>query len=126
MPRRRVIIGDFMAHIGARIRVLRFERGLSMRALAKLSGCSQDCLVQIESGRSSITTRTMRKLAHALQVQPFDILNYDVHNDDVGYLVEKMRHDPAVLEFVRSKADRQQLPPCCGRVRRFQRPASPL
>jgi transcriptional regulator with XRE-family HTH domain len=111
MPRRRVIIGDLMAQIGARIRVLRFERGLSMRALAKLSGCSQDCLVQIENGRSSINTRTMRKLAHALRVQPFDILNYDVHHDDVGYLVEKMRHDPAVLEFVRSKADRKQLPP---------------
>jgi len=108
MRRTRIIVSDFVAQIGARVRVLRFERGLSMLDLAKIAGCSPDGLMQIELGRSAMTIKTMRKLAHALGVRPFDILNHDTQTDDVGWFVETMRHDVNVLRFVRAKLEPRQ------------------
>ena len=105
MGRNRFIVSDFVAQIGARVRVLRFERGLSMLDLAKMAECSPDGLMQIELGRSAMTIKTMCKLAHALGVRPFDILNHDTQTDDVGWFVETMRHDVNVLRFVRAKLE---------------------
>ena len=103
MGRARIVVSDFVAQIGARVRFLRFERGLSMRALADLARCSPDGLMQIELGRSSMTIKTMRKLAHALDVRPFDLLNHNTQTDDVGWFVETMRHDASVLRFMSAK-----------------------
>ena len=100
MARNRIVVSDFVAKIGARIRFLRFEQGLSMRKLAELAGCSAESILQFELGRTAMTTRTMRKLARALHVQPFDILNHDTQTDDVGYVVETMRHDASVARVV--------------------------
>ena len=105
MGRARIVVSDFVAQIGARVRFLRFERGLSMRALADLARCSPDGLMQIELGRSAMTIKTMRKLAHALHVRPFDILNHDTQTNDFGWLVETMRHDAKVLSFVRATVE---------------------
>jgi transcriptional regulator with XRE-family HTH domain len=100
---RRIVVRDFVVQIGARVRFLRFERGLSMTALAELAKCSPNGLMQIELGRHSMTIITMRKLARALDVRPFDILNHDTHTSDLGWLAETMRHDSNVLSFVRAK-----------------------
>lgn len=102
MRRARIIVSDFVAQIGARVRVLRFERGLSIRALAELAGSSPDGIMQIELGRSAMTLGTIDKLSRALRVEPFDILNHDTQTSDVGWLVETMRHDANVLSFVRA------------------------
>jgi transcriptional regulator with XRE-family HTH domain len=101
----RIVVSDFVAKIGARVRFLRFERGLSMTALAELAKCSPNGLMQIELGRHPMTVMTMRKLAHALHVRPFDILNHNTQTDDVGWFVETMRHDAKVLSFVRAKLE---------------------
>jgi transcriptional regulator with XRE-family HTH domain len=103
MARNRIVVSDFVAKIGARIRFLRFERGLSVRKLAELAGCSAESIQQVELGRTAMTTRTMRKLARALHVQPIDILNHDTHTDDLGWFVETMRHDASVGRFVLAK-----------------------
>jgi transcriptional regulator with XRE-family HTH domain len=108
MARGRLVISDFVAKVGARLRVLRYERGLSIRKLAELAECCVDSIVQIEMGRSSISTTTMQKLAQALKVEPFDLLNHDTQNDDLGYVIEKMRHDPEVLRFVSASIGRKQ------------------
>lgn len=105
MGRHRIVESDFVAQIGTRVRFLRFERGLSMRELAEMAGCSASCIMHFELGRRAVTTRILRKLAHALNVQPFDILNHDTQTDDVGWFVETMRHDASVLPFVRAKLE---------------------
>ena len=54
--------------VGSRLRKLREERGLSLRALARASGLSANALSMIERGRSSPSVSTLYKLAMALHV----------------------------------------------------------
>src|SRR5512144_1776492 len=54
--------------VGARLRVLREERGISMRALARRSGLSANALSMIERGLTSPSVSTLNKLSTALQV----------------------------------------------------------
>ena len=54
--------------VGIRLRELRQERDLSMRALARLSGLSTNALSMIERGRTSPSVSTLYKLAEALGV----------------------------------------------------------
>ena len=56
-------------------------------------------------GRSSIQMRILRKFARALQVEPTDLLNVDQENNDIGYIFEKMRQDPATREIVKEQLD---------------------
>lgn len=54
--------------VGQRLRQLRDERGISMRALARLSGLSANALSMIERGLTSPSVSTLHKLSVALQV----------------------------------------------------------
>jgi len=54
--------------VGSRLRVLRQERGKSMRALARRSGLSTNALSMIERGRTSPSVSTLYKLSEALEV----------------------------------------------------------
>ena len=103
MARNGIVGSELAAQIAVRLRVLRFERGLSMRKLAELSGCSTDSIVRFESGRTAMNARTLRKLARALGVQPFDILNHDTSTNDFGWFVETMRHDPKLVHLMLAK-----------------------
>jgi len=54
--------------VGQRLRILREERGISMRALARRSGLSANALSMIERGLTSPSVSTLNKLASALEV----------------------------------------------------------
>jgi transcriptional regulator with XRE-family HTH domain len=54
--------------VGQRIRELRNERGLSLRALAELSGLSTNAISLIERGDNSPTVSSLHSLANALVV----------------------------------------------------------
>jgi transcriptional regulator with XRE-family HTH domain len=54
--------------VGQRLRSLREERGVSMRALARRSGLSANALSMIERGLTSPSVSTLHKLATALEV----------------------------------------------------------
>lgn len=54
--------------IGARIRHLREEAGLSLRGLAELCGLSFNAISRIEHGENSPTVATLHRLASALNV----------------------------------------------------------
>ncbi len=60
--------------IGAKIRALRAERGLSGRKLAAAAEMSQPFLSQLEAGRTSVAIATLYRLAAALDVRPSDLL----------------------------------------------------
>ena len=55
-------------NVGGRLRVLREERGLSIRALARASGISANALSVIERGKSSPSVSTLYKVTDALGV----------------------------------------------------------
>jgi transcriptional regulator with XRE-family HTH domain len=54
--------------VGQRLRILREERDISMRALARRSGLSANALSMIERGLTSPSVSTLNKLATALEV----------------------------------------------------------
>jgi transcriptional regulator with XRE-family HTH domain len=54
--------------VGQRLRLLREERGISMRALARRSGLSANALSMIERGLTSPSVSTLNKLSTALEV----------------------------------------------------------
>jgi len=55
-------------NVGDRLRELREERHLSMRALARMSGLSANALSTIERGKSTPSVSTLYKLAEAMEV----------------------------------------------------------
>src|SRR5437870_2735836 len=60
--------------VGARVRALRSQRGLSQVALARMLGTHQTAVSQIEVGRRGVSVQQVIKLARALKVTPDDIL----------------------------------------------------
>ncbi len=54
-------------NVGWRLRVLRTERGLSIRALAELSGLNVNTLSLIENGKTSPSVSTLQQVASALK-----------------------------------------------------------
>jgi len=59
---------DILAHLPNRLREARRAQGLSLDAVAKLSGVSRSMVSQIERGDSSPTIATLWNLTRALQV----------------------------------------------------------
>ncbi len=105
MVRDRIVVSEFVANVGVRVRFLRFERGLSQRELARRAGFSADNIVRFERGYTAMNALTMRKLARALDVQPLDILNYDTQTNDLGWFIETMRHDASITRLVLAKLE---------------------
>lgn len=99
MPRTKARNNKLATQVGARIHVLRMERGFTLRILAEAADCSLATVCNIESGISGGTTRILRRIARALRVELFDLFNVDTHTDDVGYVIERMRKDPDALRL---------------------------
>jgi transcriptional regulator with XRE-family HTH domain len=67
-------VGNLLEVVGARIRSLRKENGLSQQALAERAGVSYKYLGEIERGQVSLSVEILIKIAQALHVQSADIL----------------------------------------------------
>jgi transcriptional regulator with XRE-family HTH domain len=59
---------------GQRLRELRVERALSLRALAQRSGVAFDTINKLELGYRPARLVTIRKLAEALEVEPKELM----------------------------------------------------
>jgi transcriptional regulator with XRE-family HTH domain len=73
MPRRKTP-NPMAAKVGARIRALREERGLSLSKLGAASGVSKGSLSGIERGLVLITIATLTNIAHGLGLRPVELL----------------------------------------------------
>jgi transcriptional regulator with XRE-family HTH domain len=60
--------------LATRLRVLRAERGLTVRQVAELSGVAKETVSQIERGERHPYDRTLAKLAHAYGVPIEELL----------------------------------------------------
>jgi transcriptional regulator with XRE-family HTH domain len=60
--------------LATRLRVLRAERGLTVRQVAELSGVAKETVSQIERGERHPYDRTLAKLAHAYGVPVEELL----------------------------------------------------
>ncbi len=62
--------------IGSRIKQLRRTRGMSQEELSEKIGMSSKYLSSIERGRENPTLDTFLKLAHALNIEIFELFHY--------------------------------------------------
>jgi transcriptional regulator with XRE-family HTH domain len=59
---------------GQRLRHLRVQRALSLRALKEKSGVAYDTINKLENGHRPARLVTIRKLAEALGVEPKELM----------------------------------------------------
>ena len=70
-------------NVGGTIRMLRQRKGLSLRALAELSGLSTNAISRIERGENSPTVATLRQLANGLDVLVIDFFKDETEGNTV-------------------------------------------
>ena len=58
----------------SRLRIIRCDRGLSLKRLAEIANVSKLTVIRIEAGRTSPRRETLGKLAHALGVLPEELV----------------------------------------------------
>ena len=71
--------------VGGRLRELRLGIGVSMRALARMSGLSANALSMIERGRTSPSVSTLHKLANAMGIPITAFFREDPKHRDVVF-----------------------------------------
>jgi transcriptional regulator with XRE-family HTH domain len=59
---------------GEKLRRLRIEKALSLRALGEITGVAFDTISKLENGRRPARLVTIRKLAEALGVEPRELM----------------------------------------------------
>ncbi len=59
---------------GQRLRELRVEKALSLRALGEMTGVAYDTINKLELGHRPARLVTIRKLAEALEVEPKELI----------------------------------------------------
>jgi len=64
----------------ARLKRLRLENGLSLRALALAAGVSHDTAMEIEAGRRAPHPGTVKKLADALRVGVGELVDWEAED----------------------------------------------
>lgn len=102
--------------VSARLRELREERGISMRALAVRSGLSANALSMIERGKTSPSVSTLYKLAAALGVSITAFFGAEAGKKKVVFL----KHDErARLSFTRGVFEALGGEQFAGRVEPF-------
>jgi XRE family transcriptional regulator, regulator of sulfur utilization len=65
---------DINARAGENIQKARKKKGMTQDQLAEISGLNRAHLYRLESGRQSMTLRTLKILADALGVRPTQLL----------------------------------------------------
>ena len=73
-------------NISERLRVIREERGLSIRALGRLSGLSANALSVIERGLSSPSVSTLYKISTALEIPVTAFFEDNPSQQDVVFI----------------------------------------
>jgi transcriptional regulator with XRE-family HTH domain len=69
-----VVEGDLQRRVGANLRRVRKERGISQEALAHEIGYHRTFIGGVERGERNLTLRTVERLAGALGVDAADLI----------------------------------------------------
>lgn len=101
MLRREYAEDSLVVRVGMRIRKLRVEQRISLRDFGKRAAVHPFHVMAIELGQLAANTKTLRAIAKGLGVEPFDLLNHDIENDDIGHIIEMMRKQPDSVHKIR-------------------------
>jgi len=72
---------DPLKRFGRHLALIRQEKGISQERLALESGMARSYLSGVERGVRNVALRNICVLAHALQVPPARLLDFDVTED---------------------------------------------
>ena len=78
-------------NVGQRLRELRNERGLSIRALAERSGLNVNTFSLIENSKTSPSVSTLQQIAAALEVPITAFFETDVPKNSVAHITARNR-----------------------------------
>lgn len=92
MPRR-TTPDPFAARVGARIKELRTERGMSLGDLADAAALSKGHLSSVEHGLVGVTIGTIAALARGFGMPAFSVLTF-AEEDPIAETVELIRKLP--------------------------------
>lgn len=65
---------EFQKNIGTKIKQVRISKGISSSELARLCEMDRPGLVHIEKGRINVTSKTLLRIANALDVYVWELL----------------------------------------------------
>lgn len=68
---------NFLQNIGKKIKNLRKEKGLSQEELACDANVSRSTIGMIETARTDITLSKIKRIAKALEVEPYELLKFE-------------------------------------------------
>jgi transcriptional regulator with XRE-family HTH domain len=80
-----------------RIRALREQQSLTLRAFGERAGVHPSHVMAIELGQLAANSETLRAIAVGLGVTSADLLNHGAEPDDLGGIVELLRQQPALV-----------------------------
>ncbi|MGQ7889256.1 helix-turn-helix domain-containing protein [Paenibacillus sp. 597] len=69
-------MGDILKIVGARVRDIRKERGLTQEQLAEVSGFHFTYIGAVERGEKNITLLNLEKMAEALDIEVQELFRY--------------------------------------------------
>ena len=104
-----------LAELGASIRALRSEQGLTLEALAEKSGVSRAMLSDIERGAKSPTVRVLAGVAAALECPVSQLLGEKPPGPQAPSYTVVRRKDRQVTVEPRTDAERHLLAPSFAR-----------
>ncbi len=84
-------IANAQVNVGRRLRELRTERGLSLRALAGQSALNVNTLSLIENDKTSPSVSTLQQIAAALEVPMVAFFETDAPRNSVAYITANHR-----------------------------------
>jgi transcriptional regulator with XRE-family HTH domain len=86
---------------GLRLRELRLEQALTVRALGERSGIAYDTINKLELGRRPAHASTIRKLAEALSVEPRELMKKEGHMNYVS--IEVLRAAAITMDLMEQR-----------------------
>lgn len=94
-----VELSDLVKLVGAKIRLLRREKGLSQAELASMAGLQDTYLGGVERGTRNISMETLEKIIQALGVTPYEVFRLgDIDTDaDVHEKIQVIEVHKALL-----------------------------
>lgn len=81
-----------------KLRVLRAEKGMTLRELADRSGVSKDAISEIERGNRTPRISTLMNLAHGLDVDPQELLSEAIQTSQEPPYIENSGPFTAVYQ----------------------------
>ena len=104
--------------IGSKLKALREEKGLTIKKLAELTGCTTSMISQIEHGKSEPSISMLKKIANALQVNIVDFfIDSPIINGDFTLVkpddridIKLPRWDAHIQSFLKSTKNKKMHP----------------